>query len=82
MLQLQLPKEIVLTNGKRFDSNDFELTNPRQGIYFLQHKHKNFEVGFIESSGVFYTGTSTITPYGDSEPVFISDETLEQITEL
>ncbi|OTG89840.1 hypothetical protein B9T24_16610 [Acinetobacter sp. ANC 4654] len=81
---LQLPKEIVLTNGKRFDSNDFELTNPRQGHYFLQHKHKNFEVGFIENSGVFYTGSSTITPYteDDSEPVFISNETLEQITEL
>jgi hypothetical protein len=81
---LQLPKEIVLTNGKRFDSSDFELTNPRQGIYFLQHKSKNFEVGFIENSGTFYEGTSTITSYSedDSEPVFISSETLEQIAKL
>lgn len=80
---LQLPKEIVLTNGKRFDSNDFELTNPEQGIYSLQHKHKNFEVGFIESSGVFYEGASIVTSdKDDSEPVFVSNETLEQITEL
>lgn len=78
---LKLPTEIVLTNGKRFDSTDFELTNPRQGVYFLQHKHKNFEVGFIESSGVLYEATSTITSTkDDSEPVFISNETLKQIS--
>lgn len=78
---LKLPTEIVLTNGKRFDSTDFELTNPRQGVYFLQHKHKNFEVSFIESSGVFYEATSTITSTKDnSEPIFISNETLKQIS--
>lgn len=80
---LQLPKEIILTNGERFDSNDFELTSSEQGIYFLEHKHKNFEVNFIENSGTFYSGASIVTSYkDDSEPVFISDETLEQITKL
>lgn len=80
---LHLPKEIVLTNGKRFESSDFELTSPKQGIYSLEHNSKNFEVGFIESSGMFYGVDSSITTYTDydkSEPIFISDETLEQIT--
>jgi hypothetical protein len=38
---LQLPTEIVLTNGKRFDSSDFELTITEQGVYLLQHKYPN-----------------------------------------
>ena len=81
---LQLPTEIVLTNGKRFDSSDFELTITEQGVYLLQHKSKNFGVSLIESSGVFFEVASTITSYkgDDSESAFISNETLEQITKL
>lgn len=79
---LQLPKEIVLTNGKRFDSLDFELERTEKGIYFLQHKSKNFEVSFIENDGVFYKGASIAASYKEDEPVCISNETLEQITKL
>ena len=74
---LQLPTEIVLTNGKRFDSSDFELTITEQGVYLLQHKSKNFGVSLIESSGIFfeviYAELSGDFPLGDSrQPTYKS----------